>query len=101
MYYSIYDVADFLLNGETTPSKDAAEPPVATQLPLQKKKLTKAKVSVQDLSHTFLLRAFAQSLEERTTVMFSLAENLKNYANKKELMQNFEKKFPQKSQGEN
>ncbi len=98
VYYSIYDVADFLLNGETTPSKDVLQ---EAPVPIVKQKPTKAKVTVQDLSHIFLLRAFAQSLEERATVMLSLAENLKNYANKKELMQNFQKKFPKKTQGEN
>lgn len=80
VYYSIYDVADFLLNGETT-SKNVPEPPVATPLP--KKKPAKSTAPVQDLSHLFMLRAFAQSLEERATAMLSLAENLKSYANKK------------------
>ena len=82
------------MNGETTPSKDIPEPQVATQLP--KKKPAKATAPVKDLSHIFMLRAFAQSLEDRATAMLSLAENLKNYANKKELMESFQKKFPPK-----
>jgi len=94
VYYSIYDVADFLLNGETIPSKGVPEPTVTTPLP--KKKPAKATAQVQDLSHIFLLRAFAQTLEDRATAMLSLAENLKDYANKKELMESFQKKFPPK-----
>ena len=65
VYYSIYDVADFLLNGETTPSKDIPEPQGAT--PLSKKKPGKVTAQVQDLSHIFMLRTFAQSLEKRAT----------------------------------
>ena len=94
VYYSIYDVADFLLNGETTPGKDIPEPQVATPLP--KKKPAKNTAPVQDLSHIFMLRAFAQSLEERATAMLSLAENLKTYANRKEMMESFAEKFPPK-----
>lgn len=43
-----------------------------------------------------MLRAFAKTLEERATAMLNLAENLKDYANKKEMMDNFQKKFPPK-----
>lgn len=95
VYYSIYDVADFLLNGETTPLKEIPEEQQATALPI-KKKPAKTTAAVQDLSHIFMLRAFAQSLEERATAMLSLAENLKNYANKKEMMESFAVKFPSK-----
>ena len=49
----------------------------------------------------FLLRAFAQFLEKRAAAMLSLVENLKNHANNKELMQKSQKKFSQKSLGEN
>ncbi len=94
VYYSIYDVANFLLNGESTPSKEVPEEATA---PIQiKKKPVKSKAQVQDLSHIFMLRAFAQSLEERATAMLSLAENLKDYVNKKEMMESFQKKFPSK-----
>lgn len=96
VYYSIYDVANFLLNGETTPAKELPEEAAATPLP--KKKPAKATAPVQDLSHIFMLRAFAQSLEERATAMLSLAENLKTYANRKEMMENFADKFPPKGQ---
>ena len=92
VYYSIYDVANFLLNGETAPSKEVpqeAPAPIVIQ-----KKSVKSKAPIQDLSHIFMLRAFAQSLEERATSMLSLAENLKDYANKKEMMESFQKKFP-------
>lgn len=96
VYYSIYDVADFLLNAETAPAKEVpAEPTTATPLP--KKKPAKATAPVQDLSHIFMLRAFAQSLEDRATTMLSLAENLRDYANKKEMMDIFQKKFPAKN----
>ena len=94
VYYSIYDVADFLLNGETAPAKELPE---EAPVPLPKKKPVKSTAPVQDLSHIFILRAFAQSLEERATAMLSLAENLKDYANKKEMMENFAEKFPPKS----
>jgi hypothetical protein len=83
------------LNGETTPSKEVAEEVPAPQITI-KKKPAKTTAPVPDLSHIFMLRAFAKSLEERATVMLNLAENLKNYANKKEMMENFQKKFPAK-----
>ncbi|MCK4161432.1 hypothetical protein HFK89_02985 [Ralstonia pseudosolanacearum] len=94
VYYSIYDVANFLLNGETSPSKEVPEEAPAPS-PV-KKKPAKATAPVQDLSHIFMLRAFAQSLEERATAMLSLSENLKTYANRKEMMENFADKFPPK-----
>lgn len=96
VYYSIYDVANFLLNGVTTPSKEV---PVKEPAPPQpsKKKVAKSAAPVQDLSHIFMLRSFAQSLEDRATTMLSLAENLTDYANKKEMMESFQKKFPPKS----
>lgn len=98
VYYSIYDVANFLLNGETTPAKELPEEdPAPTPLQPIKKKPAKATAPVQDLSHIFMLRAFAQSLEERATAMLSLAENLKTYANRKEMMESFAEKFPPKS----
>lgn len=98
VYYSIYDVANFLLNGEVSPSKEVPEEATAPAPPLQpiKKKPAKSTAPVQDLSHIFMLRAFAKSLEERATAMLNLAENLKDYANKKEMMENFQKKFPPK-----
>lgn len=96
VYYSIYDVADFLLNGESTPANPIAEPPATEPLPVKKKPVRKASTQVQDLSHIFMLRAFAQSLEERATEMLSLAENLKTYANRKEMMESFAEKFPPK-----
>jgi hypothetical protein len=98
IYYSVYDTADFLLNGETAPTNPIAEPE-ATPLP-KKKPAKKTFSEVQDLSHIFMLRAFAQSLEERATAMLSLAENVKDYANKKEMMESFSKKFPPKGLNE-
>ncbi|GKT21888.1 hypothetical protein [Acidovorax sp. SUPP3334] len=92
VYYSIYDVADFLLNGETAPSKEV--PQKAPAPIVIKKKGVKPKAHVQDLSHIFMLRAFAQSLEERAMTMLSLAENLKDYASKKEMMESFNRQFP-------
>lgn len=97
VYYSIYDVANFLLNGETAPAIELPEEAPAAATPLPKKKPAKATAPVQDLSHIFILRAFAQSLEERATAMLSLAENLKTYANRKEMMESFAEKFPPKS----
>lgn len=95
VYYSIYDVANFLLNGETSTSNEVPEE--APSPSPAKKKPAKATAPVQDLSHIFMLRSFAQSLEDRATTMLSLAENLKDYANKKEMMESFQKKFPPKS----
>ena len=94
VYYSIYDVADFLLNGKTALEAPQKAPERPTTAPI-KKKAPRAS-TVQDLSHIFMLRAFAQSLEERATAMLSLAENLKDYANKKEMMESFAEKFPAK-----
>lgn len=99
VYYSIYDVANFLLNGETTPSKEVPEEAPASQITV-KKKPAKPTAPVQDLSHIFMLRAFAKSLEERATAMLNLAENLKDYANKKEMKDRFEQKFPTKGSNE-
>ncbi len=99
VYYSIYDVANFLLNGETTPTKEVPEEAPASQITL-KKKPAKPTAPVQDLSHIFMLRAFAKSLEERATAMLNLAENLKDYANKKEMKDRFEQKFPAKGSNE-
>jgi hypothetical protein len=95
VYYSIYDVANFLLNGETSPVKEISEEAPSPPQPI-KKKPAKPTAPVQDLSHIFMLRAFAQSLEDRATAMLSLAENLKTYANRKEMMENFADKFPPK-----
>lgn len=73
VYYSIYDVANFLLNGESTPSKEVPEEATA---PIQiKKKPVKSKYKFKTCPTSFMLRAFAQSLEERATAMLSLAEN--------------------------
>ncbi|WP_314973244.1 hypothetical protein [Comamonas testosteroni] len=94
VYYSIYDVANFLLNGESTPGKEAPKEDV-TPIVIQKK-ATKSKNNAQDLSHIFMLRAFARSLEDRATAMLSLAENLIVYANKKEMADDFRTKFPTK-----
>jgi hypothetical protein len=95
VYYSIYDVANFLLNGETTPSEEVQEvAPVAT---VTKPKVRKSPSSpVQDLSHIFMVRAFAQSLEDRATAMLQLSDSLKKYANSYELKERFENKFSSK-----
>ncbi|PKV47876.1 hypothetical protein CLU92_5348 [Janthinobacterium sp. 61] len=94
VYYSIYDVANFLLNGETSPSKDLAqEAPPQSAI---KKKPAKRSANVQDLSHIFLLRTLAKSLEERATAMLQLSEQLTDFANRKEMVVSFEEKFPAK-----
>ena len=95
VYYSIYDVANFLLNGETTPSEEVQEvAPVST---VTKPKVRKSTSSpVQDLSHIFMIRAFAQSLEDRATAMLQLSDSLKKYANSYELKERFENKLPPK-----
>lgn len=95
VYYSVYDVANFLLNGETTPTKEVPEEAPAPQITV-KKKPNKTTAPVQDLSHIFMLRAFAKSLEERATAMLQLSEQLNKYANSKELMDRLDMKFPKK-----
>lgn len=94
VYYSIYDVANFLLNGESTPSDVPAAEEVATVS--IKPKVTKTSKQVTDLSHIFMVRSFAQSLEDRATRMLQLSEILKNYADKNELKDRFEQKFQPK-----
>ena len=95
VYYSIYDVANFLLNGETTPSEEVQE--VVPESTVTKPKVRKSTSSpVQDLSHIFMIRAFAQSLEDRATAMLQLSDSLKKYANSYELKDRFEQKLSSK-----
>ncbi len=94
VYYSIYDVAKFLLNGETAETAPLPEKSVANPIPAKKKPVKNT--NVQDMSHIFLLRSFAQSLEDRATTMLALAEDLKNYANKKEMVDKLAAKLPPK-----
>ena len=95
VYYSIYDVANFLLNGETTPSEEVQEvAPVSTATKPKVRKSTSS--PVQDLSHIFMIRAFAQSLEDRATAMLELSDSLKKYANSYEMKERFEHKFSAK-----
>ncbi len=98
VYYSIYDVANFLLNGETNPIDEKTEQMLEQAKPVEtvKKKTKKTDNRVQDLSHIFMLRAFATALEQRATRMLQLAQNLLNYANKKELADSFELKYAPK-----
>lgn len=98
VYYSIYDVSNFLLNGETNPIDEKTEQILEQAKPVEivKKKTRKTDSRVQDLSHIFMLRAFATALEQRATRMLQLAQNLLNYANKKELADSFELKYEPK-----
>jgi exonuclease I len=95
VYYSIYDVANFLLNGETNPIDEKTEQMLEQAKPVEtvKKRTKKTDNRVQDLSHIFMLRAFATALEQRAKRMLQLAQNLLNYANKKELADSFELKY--------
>jgi hypothetical protein len=95
VYYSIYDVANFLLNGETNNEIESKEKikENSIEIPIKRKRKTE---DVQDLSHIFLLRAFATNLEQRANSMLELSESLINYANKKELKDKFENKFKPK-----
>ena len=92
VYYSIYDVANFLLNGETNNEIESKEQikEDSIEIPIKRKRKTK---NVQDLSHIFLLRAFATNLEQRANSMLQLSESLIDYANKKELKDDFANKF--------
>lgn len=98
VYYSIYDVANFLLNGEKTPIDEKTEQMLEQANPVEtvKKKTKKTDNKVQDLSHIFMLRTFATALEQRATRMLQLAQNLLDYANKKELKDSFELKYAPK-----
>ena len=98
VYYSIYDVANFLLNGETNPIDEKTEQMLEQAKPVEtvKKKTKKTDNKVQDLSHIFMLRTFATALEQRATRMLQLAQNLLDYANKKELKDSFELKYAPK-----
>lgn len=98
VYYSIYDVANFLLNGETNPIDEKTEQMLEQAKPVEtvKNRTKKTDNRVQDLSHIFMLRAFATALEQRATRMLQLAQNLLNYANKKELADSFELKYAPK-----
>lgn len=98
VYYSIYDVANFLLNGETNPIDEKTEQMLEQAKPIEtvKKRAKNTDSRVQDLSHIFMLRAFATALEQRATRMLQLAQNLLNYANKKELADSFELKYAPK-----
>jgi len=98
VYYSIYDVANFLLNGETNPIDEKTEQMLEQAKPVEtvKKRAKNTDSRVQDLSHIFMLRAFATALEQRATRMLQLAQNLLNYANKKELADSFELKYAPK-----
>ena len=92
VYYSIYDVANFLLNGETNNEIESKEQikEDSIEIPIKRKRKTK---NVQDLSHIFLLRAFATNLEQRANSMLQLSESLIDYANKKELKDDFASKY--------
>ncbi|HGG0597206.1 TPA: hypothetical protein ACJFI9_000646 [Enterobacter roggenkampii] len=98
VYYSIYDVANFLLNGETNPIDEKTEQMLEQAKPVEtvKKRAKNTDSRVQDLSHIFMLRAFATALEQRATRMLQLAQNLLNYANKKELADSLELKYAPK-----
>ncbi len=97
VYYSVYDVANFLMNGETTPIDEKTEQALEQARPVEPvKKRTRKTAGVQDLSHIFMLRAFATALEQRATKMLQLAQNLLNYADKKEMKDSFELTFPAK-----
>ena len=92
VFYSIYDVANFLLNGETNNEVNSNEPiqEDAVEIAVKRKRKTS---DVQDLSHIFLLRAFASNMNEHATKMLELSESLLNYADKKELKDSFELKY--------
>lgn len=97
VYYSIYHVAEFLLTGETSSNDETIQEQPKENSSIEIPRIKKKKTSnVQDLSHIFMLRAFATSLEQRATTMLQLSEFLHNYANKKELKDSFELKYAEK-----
>lgn len=97
VYYSIYHVAEFLLTGETSSNDETIQEQPKENSSIEIPRIKKKKTSnVQDLSHIFMLRAFANNLEQRATTMLQLSEFLHNYANKKELHDSFKLKYADK-----
>ena len=85
------------MNGETNNEIESKEQikEDSIEIPIKRKRKRKTE-NVQDLSHIFLLRAFATNLEQRANSMLELSESLIDYANKKELKDKFENKFKPK-----
>lgn len=93
VYYSIFHIADFLLTGSV---QQIAEP----ELKPRKEKPTPKKVSPPsssvNLSHLFLLRAFAGNLFAQAEEITNLAENILKYQNSAEMLERFSEKFQPK-----
>ena len=85
--YSILHIADFLIVGEvyTEPNKKYEPKPAP--------KISRSK-SNQDLSHLFLLRAFTTNLEMQANSILQLSQNLKSFANSKEMYADLQNKIP-------
>jgi hypothetical protein len=93
VYYSIFHIADFLLTGsvhqsvepEVKPKKEKSTP----------KKISHPSSSV-NLSHLFLLRAFAGNLFAKAEEITNLAENILKYQKSAEMVERFREKFKPK-----
>ncbi|MFY2797922.1 hypothetical protein ACOTJJ_30310 [Achromobacter xylosoxidans] len=94
VFYSIYHVADFLLNGEvsTVPRKEEQE--VTTEKYIKPTRKTKVQnTAVQDLSHLFLLRSFLSNLETDIEYMKSLHVRLSLHEKSATLKKELEEKL--------
>ncbi|MFY3621236.1 hypothetical protein ACOTE8_12650 [Achromobacter xylosoxidans] len=94
VFYSIYHVADFLLNGEVSTVERKEEQEVSTEKyikPTRKKQTTNT--AVQDLSHLFLLRSFLSNIETDIEHLKSLHMQLSLYEKSATLKKELEEKL--------
>ncbi|MBC3863300.1 hypothetical protein H8K32_14430 [Undibacterium jejuense] len=93
VYYSIFHIADFLLTGSVHQSAEPEDKP-------KKEKSTPEKISHPsssvNLSHLFLLRAFAGNLFAQAEEITNLAENILKYQKSAEMVEQFSEKFKPK-----
>ena len=93
VYYSIFHIADFLLTGSV---QQTAEPEVKPKKEKPAPKKVSPPSSSVNLSHLFLLRAFAGNLFAQAEEITNLAENILKYQNSAEMVERFSDKFKPK-----
>ncbi|ABR91890.1 Hypothetical protein mma_2524 [Janthinobacterium sp. Marseille] len=72
VYYSIFHIADFLMNGEVSSQEEKIEPKPSTRK-------GKASSSPANLSHLFLLRSFATHIQAEAESLMNLSQGLIRY----------------------
>lgn len=83
IYYSIFHIADFLINGsvsEKTTATPGTSVPKSEKLGIVRTKNQKQQKQTQNLSHLFLLKFLTQRITEEAQRLTSLSENLARYA---------------------